>query len=98
MPHYAPITPGTDITALRRAYVDQMNARAGLADTNEGTGSRRPIFRKVYSGPGYPIDPRRDASRAIDGYMNAFAKPASRRSKRTYDARPLREWLNKNVN
>lgn len=54
----------------------------------------RPIFKKVYKGPGYPVDPRNERARALEGYVNAFALQKGG----VFDHRPLRAWLNENVN
>ncbi len=56
--------------------------------------SRHAKFRKVYSAPGYPIDPRSAKARSLDSYVNAFAPQPSN----TFDRRPLNAWLVANMN
>ena len=53
----------------------------------------RIIFRRVYSGPGYPLDPKNKTSRQFEQAMNLQAQPLG-----VVDLRPLRHWLWKSVN
>jgi hypothetical protein len=55
---------------------------------------RRFVFRKVYAGPGYPLDPRNHAARAIEQGLNLTSDNAHG----TVDYRPLRDWLVEAIN
>lgn len=60
MNRYQQITPHTDVDALRRRYVDDMNSRIEAAQGEDtSTPRRRPAFRRIYSGPGYPVRARK---------------------------------------
>jgi hypothetical protein len=44
---------------------------------------------RVYKAPGYPTEPRLDAARALDGFLQPFAP----NSPRTYDFEALARWI-----
>lgn len=53
----------------------------------------RVVFRKVYKGPGYPIDPRNEAARALEKGMNLIPQVPY-----AVDYRPLRDYLVEAIN
>ncbi len=64
------------------------------ATVNCSTWNRAPIkFRKVYSGPGYPIDPANKKARALESALNLEPQPTG-----VLDLRPLKRWLGESVN
>lgn len=54
-------------------------------------------FKKVYSGPGYPIDPQLEKARGIEAYVNIMTLESARPS-RAYDYASLNRWLAEQLN
>lgn len=88
MPHYTE-------PQLQAIYDSIATPTQPVAPKRSAFDGARLKFRKVYKAPGYPVDPRLVAARALDAWVNFSPQSGAHQ---VFDWEGFRRWLSDTTN
>lgn len=92
-PEWVAAGPEHDVHFMFHPDVIREHNRQPLKSDERPIQRKQFVFRKVYHGPGYPVDPRNQEARLLEQGLNLEQRPLGE-----VDCRPLKAWLLENGN